>query len=200
MMLGRWGGRCVFRRLGTSPHGQSKTVPWVGTWSPLLNDTHTPLPAGTPRAVGDEGRSTYSRWWRSEGRYTRFHTGKMCCGGHTGNESGEQPEDGERNNDGRATDDGAGGDGGGTDVGDEDVKQIQTTDYETVWTIPNMLTMSRIVAAPGLAAMVVYDYHTYAVAGAWWVVGGVGLACGTVRVLRLVSVNAWLLPLLDACS
>ena len=98
----------------------------------------------------------------------------MCCGGHTGNDSGEQPEDGERNNDGRATDDGAGGDSGGTDVGDEDVKEIQTTDYETVWTIPNMLTMSRIVAAPGLAAMVVYDYHTYAVAGAWWVVGGGG--------------------------
>ena len=46
------------------------------------------------------------------------------------------------------------------------VRVVSSTDYETVWSIPNMITMGRIVAAPVLAGLVVYEQYPVAVFGA----------------------------------
>jgi len=45
------------------------------------------------------------------------------------------------------------------------VKVIERVDNEHIWTVPNMLTMVRIVAAPGLAYAVLQGCYPVAVAG-----------------------------------
>lgn len=145
----------------------TRNVPWWRALSlrrPACRGLHTAAPAwasartdgggsgsGTNSGTGRDGGAAGESGAGSGGAST---AGAGGSGHGTGSDSLEDESEG------------APGQSTGPGDGDGDARVVSTTDYETVWSIPNMITMGRIVAAPVLAGLVVYEQYPVAVVGA----------------------------------